>query len=119
MTTLITALALLAGSAMCVALSLVAGRALGAAGLALWLGRRNLTRARLALGVGAFAASLATLGVFTGLIPASMTVSGVPLWAFVGLCASAIGAAISGDAASVGSAITTRREAAASAKRAA
>lgn len=119
MTTLITALALLAGSAMCVALSLVAGRALGAERLTQWIGGRNLGRFRLAVGVGAFAAGLATLGVYVGLIPANLTVSGVPLWMFVGLCASCIGAAIAGDAASVGSAATARQTTPVASKRAA
>jgi|GEM_PF-4316698 len=106
LTTLITALALLAGSALCVALSLVVGRAIGTERVVSWLGGRNLGRARLALGAGAFAAGVALLAVFTGLIPTNLTVSGVPLWMFVGLCASCIGAAIAGDAASVGSAVT-------------
>lgn len=119
MTTLMTALALLAGSAMCVALSLVAGKALGAERLAFWMGGRNLGRVRLAVGAGAFAAGLVTLGVFVGLIPANLTVSGVPLWMFVGLCASVIGVAIAGDAASVGSAVTSRGAAPVSAKPAA
>lgn len=119
MTTLITALALLAGSAMCVALSLVAGKALGAERLSLWMGGRILGRARLALGAGASAAGLATLGVFVGLIPANLTACGVPLWMFVGLCASVIGVAIAGDAASVGSAVTSRVAAPVATKRAA
>ncbi|MCC6951174.1 MAG: hypothetical protein IT433_06975 [Phycisphaerales bacterium] len=119
MTTLITALALLAASAMCVALSLVAGKALGAERLALWMGGRNLGRARLAVGVGAFAAGLVTLGALVGLIPANLTVSGVPLWTFAGLCASVIGVAIAGDAASVGSAVSTGQTAPVSSKRAA
>lgn len=119
MTTLITALALLAGSAMCVALSLFAGRALGAERLALWTGGRNMGRARLAFGVGSFAAGLVTLGAFAGLIPANFTVSGAPLWIFVGLCASCIGAAIGGDPASVGSAVASRQVAPVSSKRAA
>ncbi|MFZ2873523.1 MAG: hypothetical protein WAZ94_03480 [Phycisphaerales bacterium] len=119
MTTLISALALLAGSAMCVALSLVAGRVLGAERLTQWMGGRNRARVRLAAGVGAFSAGLVTLGVFAGLIPANFTVSGVPLWMFVGLCASCIGAAIAGDAASVGSAVSTGQTAPVSSKRAA